>query len=184
MHGSVPSSLGPWTQLSGPQCDRLVSRRRMGGGGGLARPRPACSMRSNQYLCKCPQLGKMRPSADLGEGPGGGTERPAEGAAWWPRSGKGGGGSQGAWREPFVSLGPPLGDKLLLPLKSSLWASYTPPPPATRPAVGAPWSARGLAKVPGWRRAPASVPQRLRSLPHGQRQRDNDVPLGTEPGRG
>lgn len=113
---------------------------------------------SNQYLCKCSQLGKMQ-SARRPD-PGEGQSWPAEGAAWWPHSRERRGWVPGAGREPFISCRisclccmpspPPLAP-------ACVCDSHTPRPPdpaltpfltKTSPGTGAIQSSPGLPGMP------------------------------------
>lgn len=91
-------------------------------------PCPGCSVPSSECLCKCYQLGKMQLAPHLGER----QSWPAEGTAWWSRSGKGGGGSQGlGGREPLISLGPLVGAVPLAPQGSYHVSCAHPGPPSS-----------------------------------------------------
>lgn len=111
--GTRPSPLQPGPRVRSPT-DDWVDRGRGQRPGSLFDRVPACGWGgSGQAAASCPIGLRIsicasalsweecaRPS-DLGEG----QSWPVEGPAWWPRSGKGGGGSQGAQWEPSISWG-------------------------------------------------------------------------------
>lgn len=129
----------------GPLCDRPVPGWQTGGRRAFppsvpgccargrtfpCRPGAALSVRSNQYLCKCSQLGKMRPAADPGEG----QRWPAEGQPGGLARGKAGAGPRGLGGNLSFPRGFGGGLTAAPPPQQPVGVSHTPRPcPAVRP---------------------------------------------------
>lgn len=117
--GNTPFFPAAWaTCPETPQTTRWTGSRGLSdcvpacGWGGSCRAASSCPIGLRISICASALSWEecARPS-DLGEG----QSWPAEGPAWWPHSGKGGGGSQGAQWEPSVSWGGPFGKGVLRP---------------------------------------------------------------------